>query len=77
MASTTTEARFNNYFNALQNELDPSSTSRPDPQRLSIYLTSLKGDFQLMVLEIDSLRKERDELKAKGKLLLQIAYSLR
>ena len=77
MASTTTEARFNDYFNALQNELNPSSTSRPNPQRLSIYLTSLKGDFQLMVLEIDSLRKERDELKAKGKLLLQIAYSLR
>ena len=70
MASTTTaESRFNDYLNALQNELDPSSTNRPNPQRFNIYLTSLKGEFQLMVLEIESLRKEIDELKAKRKSL--------
>jgi hypothetical protein len=44
--------------------LTPTTGSRP--RRYNTHLDGLKGEFDLMTQEIDSLRKERDEYRAKG-----------
>ena len=62
--------RFNNYLDGLREEFDfqlkATSTSRPNPRRFNICIGNLKGEFEMMILENESLQKERDELEAKS-----------
>ena len=57
--------------------LTPHPQIRPDSQRFSMYLTTLKGEFQLMALKIDSLRKERRVQSERQVIITKIPYLLR
>jgi hypothetical protein len=43
-----------------------TSTTGSTPRRFNAHLDGLKGEFNLMAQQIDTMRKERDEYRAKG-----------
>lgn len=61
--------RFHNYLNGLQKEYELHSnftSTSLGSNRFNILVGGLKGEFELMALEIESLQKGKDEFKAKG-----------
>ena len=62
--------RFCSYLNSLQNEFELySNVTNPkdsNPHPFNTYLGGLKVEFELLYLEIEFLRKERNEYKEKG-----------
>ena len=66
MAFSSSPQRFHGYLSCLQEEFDGRSKDSSSPRRFAIFLGNLKGEFELLSLEIESLRKERDEHKVKG-----------
>jgi len=66
MASSSSLQRFHSYLGSLQEEFDRRSNDTLSPRRFAICLDNLKGEFELLSLEVESLRKERDEYKEKG-----------
>jgi len=66
MTSSENPQRFHDYLSCLQEEFGPRSKDTSSPRRFSIYLGNLKGEFELLSLEIESLTKERDEYKERG-----------
>jgi hypothetical protein len=61
---------FDDYLNGLREEFEllsnPTSTNSSRPSRFNLYLGALKGEVELMSLEIESLRKEKYEYGLKG-----------
>jgi len=80
MASSSQETtssspqRFCSYLNSLQKEFELySNVTNPknsNPRPFNTYLGGLKVEFDLLYLEIESLRKERDEYKERGPSLI-------
>jgi len=66
MASSTSPQRCHDYLSCLQQEFERRSKDLSSLDRFSICLSNLKGEFKLLYLEIESLRKERDEYKERG-----------
>ena len=69
--------RFCDYLNGLREEFDEQSNSTlksTGPRRFDVYLHGLKCEFELMTGDIESLRKERDEFKAKGTYFLFLSW---
>ena len=66
MAPSSIPHRFHSYLNCLQEEFDRRSNDTLSPRRFAICLGNLKGEFELLSLEVESLRKERNEYKEKG-----------
>lgn len=59
--------RFYDYLKCLQKEFEHRLTNdMSSPRRFNIYVGNLKGEFELMSLEIESLQKERDEYRERG-----------
>jgi len=50
------------------------TTRKTSSQRFDIHLGGLKDEFEQTALEIESLRKDRDELEAKGMEMLSSKY---
>ena len=63
--------RFYEYLDCLQEEFERRSndtlTKDLGPCHFNIYLGNLKGEFEFMSLEIESLRRARDQYKEKSK----------
>jgi len=59
--------RFYDYLNGLQKEFElRSNATSTSPQRFNIFVGNLKGEFELMALDLESVREERDVYKEKG-----------
>ena len=62
--------RFHDYLNGLQKEFElrsnATSTKSSSSQRFNIFVGNLKGEFELMALDLESVREERDVYKEKG-----------
>ena len=73
MASTSlpSSRRFYDCLKGLQEEFErrsnDTSMKGSSSRRFKIYLGYLKGELELMSLEIETLREERDEYKEKGR----------
>ena len=69
-SSETLGPRFHDYLNGLREvfelQSDPTLTKSLRANRFNIYLGGLSCEFELMAEEVESLRRERDEYKAKG-----------
>jgi len=70
MASSSSLQRFHSYLSCLQEEFDRRSNDTLSLRRFAICLGNLKGEFEFLSLEIESLRKERAEHKVKGLVLM-------
>ena len=70
-AAPSISQRFYDYLNGLQEEFErrsnDTSTKGSGSRWFNIYLGNLKGEFELMSLEIKTLREERNEYKEKGR----------
>jgi hypothetical protein len=59
--------RFYDYLKCLQDEFEHRFTDdMSSRRRFNIYVGNLKGEFELMSLEIESLQKERDDYRELG-----------
>jgi WD40 repeat protein len=59
--------RFYDYLKCLREEFEHMFTDdMSSRRRFNIYLGNLKGEFELVSLEIESLQKERDEYRERG-----------
>ncbi len=76
MASSSSPQRCHDYLNCLQEEFERRSKDTSSSRRFSICLSNLKGEFELLSLEIESLRKERDTYKERG-LIFMVTIMLR
>ena len=59
--------RFNDYLNGLRGEfeLQPKATVLRS-RRFYLLIGNLRGEFELMAEDVEALRKERNDFKAKG-----------
>jgi hypothetical protein len=70
--------RFDDYLEALREEFEllsnPTSTKTSRPSLFNIYLGGLKGEFQLMTVEIESLQREKGELESLSNIFLFLSW---
>jgi hypothetical protein len=65
-ATSSSPQRFYDYLNGLQDEFERQSNDSSAPRHFNTYLGGLKVEYELMAGEIESLRKDRDDLERKG-----------
>jgi hypothetical protein len=66
-AASSSLHRFNDYLNGLREAFECRSKDRSTSLRcFDICIGNLRGEFELMVLELESMQKEAGEYREKG-----------
>jgi hypothetical protein len=83
MASSKSPShRFYDYLSGLQEEFELELQSNPTlgkssrPRRFNLYLEGVKCEAEVMTEDIESLRREKDELEVKSEYFVVLSWKL-